>query len=296
MGRTLLRGICVAGIRIVIESPPALPWDLPEGPLTRFRVPAHDPDAVIGVRVGIPEAPAQQSVHYDSEGGIFDVAREGDDWVFALRVRGELQRVARFDAAFRTGEVVVHPESFYAREAHYPLAYPLDELLVFHRLALQGNLLIHACGVVRDGRALLFTGPSGAGKTTIARRMLEVGGCSVLSDDRIAIRADADGFRVHGTPWHGDAPLSRADSARLAGIYAIHQTRTLAPLALSGVEAATAVLGNAFVPIHDRVAAARILELAEQLVNQVPITRLGCPNDASVVDYVWGHPARASAA
>ncbi len=281
----------MAGLHLSIEAPPSLPWEWPDGPLRRFACAPEGADMAIGVRVARPQAPPRSAVAYDSEGGIFDVARDGRDWIVALSVRGELQRVARFDEDFGAGEVVVHPDSFYARDVHYPLAYPLDELLALHRLAREGGLLLHACGVTRGGRALLFTGPSGAGKTTIARFSLGTGGHRVLSDDRIVIRDEGDCFRVWGTPWHGDAPLSSDDSAPLAAIHAIHQTDGLRAEPLGGASAAATLLSNAFVPAHDPVAAERSLALAERIVSRVPVVRLGCPLDPSVVPFAWERAA-----
>lgn len=306
MGRTRLRGLTVAELRLAIEVPATLAWDWPDGPLRRFATPADDPEVHVGVRVGRCEAPAGDALRYDSGGGIFDVAQVGRDWLIALRIRGRLQRVARFDESFREGEVVVDPDSFYARERYYPLAYPLDEVIFLHRLARSGGLLLHACGAVLRGpdgretaRAALFSGPSGAGKTTIARLLERHAGAEILSDDRIAIRPADEGFRAHGTPWHGDAPLSRPESAPLAAIHLIHHAAEVDPRLLSGASGAAAVLGNAFAPLHDAVSAEAALDLGARLAASVPIVRLGFPKDESVAQFVQAtvvaRPARASA-
>lgn len=293
MGRTRLRGLTVAELRLAIEAPACLDWDWPEGPLRRFATPAEDADVRVGVRVGRCDAPGGDTLRYDSGGGIFDVAQVGRDWLIALRIRGRLQRLARFDEGFREGEVVVDPDSFYARERYYPLAYPLDEVIFLHRLARSGGLLLHACGAVLRGptgdetpRAALFSGPSGAGKTTIARLLEHHAGAEILSDDRIVIRPAEVGFRAHGTPWHGDAPLSRAESAPLAAIHLIHHAAEVDPRLLSGVAGAAAVLGNAFAPLHDAVSAEAALDLGARLAAGVPIVRLGFPKDESVVQFV----------
>jgi len=290
------RGLEVAGLRLAIEAPPALPWAWPEGPLRRFVASPEDPHLRVRVEVGRPASRPGLELAYDSGGGIFDVARDGGDWVFALAIHGRVQRLARFDADFREGVVVVDPDSFYARDVHYPLAYPLDELIFLHRLAREGGLLLHACGVVREGHARLFTGRSGAGKTTLARLELARGGCEVLSDDRVVLWETSDGsFEVCGTPWHGDAPLARAARAPLGAIHAIRQARDLGARHLGGVSAAAAVLGNAFLPAHDAVGAERTLALAERLVSRVPVGELAFPLDAGVVPFAWSQPAAARA-
>ncbi len=296
MARTKLRGLTVAGLRIAVEAPPSLPWGWPEGPLRRFASAADDADLHVGVRVGPVEAPPAGSVRYDSGGGIFDVASDGREVVIALRIRGTLQRVARFDPGFRQGEVVVAPDSLYARECFYPLAYPLDEVIFLHRIVRENGLLIHACGAERDGAALLFTGPSGAGKTTIARLLARHAGARILSDDRIVLREQGEEIAAFGTPWHGDAPLSLAAGARAAALHVIRHAPEVLAEPLAGAGAAAAVLGNAFLPAHDPAGASAALDFAARLVARVPVIRLGFPKDERLVRYAFGSaPLRQSA-
>jgi hypothetical protein len=58
-------------------------------------------------------------------------------------------------------------------------------------------LLIHACGIVRNGKAVLFLAPSGGGKTTVIGLSL---GDPVLSDDQIVLRQQDGIVSAHGTP------------------------------------------------------------------------------------------------
>jgi hypothetical protein len=59
-------------------------------------------------------------------------------------------------------------------------------ILAAYRLAESGGVLLHSSCVVDDGGAYLFLGPSGAGKTTLARLGV-ASGRTVLSDDLNAI-------------------------------------------------------------------------------------------------------------
>jgi hypothetical protein len=282
------RVLAVGGLRMAVEAPRALPWRWPRGPLRRFAAEGGRAHVRVSVRVARPEAPPPGSVRYDSGGGIFDVAQVDGDLVVALRIRGALQRVARFDADLREGEVVVAPDSLYARECWYPLAYPLDEVVFLHRILRDGGLLVHACGVARGRRGLVFTGPSGAGKTTIARLLARHAGARVLSDDRVVLRPGAaGGFRLFGTPWHGDGALSEPGAVGLAAVHAIHHAPCVRPERLAGAGAAAALLANAFVPAHDPAGAAAALDLAAALVERTPVMRLGFPKDARVARYAF---------
>jgi hypothetical protein len=74
-----------------------------------------------------------------------------------------------------------------------PLEYPLDELLIVHRLTQENAVELHACGIVgADGTGNLFVGHSGAGKSTTTRLWTASEDVEVLSDDRIIVRRDED--------------------------------------------------------------------------------------------------------
>ncbi|NNL84843.1 MAG: hypothetical protein HKP27_04280, partial [Myxococcales bacterium] len=221
------RTLAVAGLRIAIEVPRELPWNWPESPLRRFTGESDAaPDVCVAVRVGEPR-PSEGALSYDSGGGIFDVVATPQIFEITLRIRGVVQRVARFDRDFREGEVVVSSDSFYATECYYPLAYPLDEWIFFHRILRERGVLLHACAAEREGRALVYCGRSGAGKSTTANLLRRHAGASVLSDDRIVLRAGSRRILAYGTPWHGDAPLSENRAAEVLAVHWIEHASRL---------------------------------------------------------------------
>jgi hypothetical protein len=96
------------------------------------------------------------------------------------------------DPEFRRAILLMSNESL-ARvtPAAAPLDYPLDELLIMHRLTQEKAIELHSCGIVRpDGTGNLFVGHSGAGKSTTTRLWTAREDVEVLSDDRIIVRRD----------------------------------------------------------------------------------------------------------
>jgi len=92
-----------------------------------------------------------------------------------------------------------------------PVVYPapyLETLAVYRKIAVamteRGVLLLHGCAVCADGRAYLFTAPSGTGKTTHARLWLEnIPGAFVVNGDKPLLRLSGARCEVCGTPWAG---------------------------------------------------------------------------------------------
>ena len=128
------------------------------------------------------------------------------------------------DAEFRRVHVRQAPRSpteFLAYVSEYPWA----EYVMQRRLGLHGaGAILHASMAVIDGQAHLFTGHSGAGKSTIAE-LAERLGAEVPTDDRsILTVADGRAF-AWGTPWHGSFRRTSPAGAPIASISLLVQDR-----------------------------------------------------------------------
>jgi len=99
-----------------------------------------------------------------------------------------------------------------------PCSYPLDQILLMYFLGSNG-FLIHAAGVIHQGKGYVFAGPSGAGKSTIALLLKKSEDFTLLSDDRIVISKSGDGFSISGTPWPGEAGIASNFRAPLHKIF-----------------------------------------------------------------------------
>jgi len=103
--------------------------------------------------------------------------------------------------------------------------YSIDSVLrIVHTLILarEGGFLLHSAGAIRNGRAFLFCGVSGAGKTTICRHAPP--DVTLLTDEVSYIRRDNDGYRACGTPFAGElARVGENRSAPIACLFFLKQ-------------------------------------------------------------------------
>ena len=96
--------------------------------------------------------------------------------------------------------------------------YAIDGVLrILHSLILarEGGFLVHAASAVRNGRAFVFAGVSGAGKTTLAR--LAPPDVTLLTDEISYVRDTGYGTRDTGTgsvPNHESGVRSRKSEGR----------------------------------------------------------------------------------
>lgn len=89
--------------------------------------------------------------------------------------------------------------------------------------AKYNTVLSHASCVVHDGKAYLFLGKSGTGKSTHSRMWLSVlQDATLMNDDHPVIRINVDGQAIaYGSPWSGKTPCYKNISAPIGGIVRI---------------------------------------------------------------------------
>lgn len=224
----------------------------------------HDPRPVPTV--------SSQDLLFDS-GGTWRVYRHGRGLLYVLRAprgKGPPARAVAIDRFRRRGTLFL-PPSRASRGRGFALSYPLDELLFQHRVAHEGGLVLHACGIVLDERAVLFCGRSGAGKTTLARLFRRyVPGATVLSDDRIVVRRQGRSWRAFGTPWHGSGRFATARSCRVAAFAFLDQGRTTELRPLPVADVAIRLFAQSFPPLWESEGIGRSLAATAAMAGEVP--------------------------
>lgn len=286
-------------LRLLTEDEQLVASDHPLMAPFRLAAPAADRRADITIRARFTDGPLMTAGTPRFEGGDawllhIDLAGHGEgagDHIITCCTHGAARtayKQARFNADLSDGEVVVSRRHFAAELAAgatiSPLDYPLDEVLMIHALARGRGVAVHASGL-RDasGRAFVFAGQSGAGKSTIARLLADVPGLTLLSDERLVIRTDGDQPIVFGTPWHGDALFVSAASGPLGGVFFLQQAPAHQIVAVSPAQASARLLACAFLPFHDRAAVDATCRAIEGITQAAPIAELRFAKHASVL-------------
>ena len=127
--------------------------------------------------------------------------------------------------------------------------YSIDAVLrIVHTLVLakQGGFLLHSASAIRNGKAFLFSGVSGAGKTTISR--LAPPDATLLTDEISYVRRQADSYVAFGTPFTGElAKLGENTSAPIAAAYLLAQGPENRIDPIPAGEATRALLANVLI-------------------------------------------------
>ena len=119
----------------------------------------------------------------------------------------------------------------YDRSRYHPMM--TDEMVAYlesgrqfqSRLIAFGGLYLHSSAVAVDGKAYLFSGTSGVGKSThvgLWQKMLDGNVCRI-NDDKPALRCIDGTWYAYGTPWCGKDGINENKRFPIAGICFLKQ-------------------------------------------------------------------------
>jgi hypothetical protein len=213
----------------------------------------------------------QASAFADPEAPVSVTCRSGR-WFME---RGDFR--AELDPAARRGWI---------RQTANP--YSIDAVLrITHTLVLakQGGFLLHSASAIRNGKAFLFAGVSGAGKTTISR--LAPADATLLTDEISYVRKVDDGYVAFGTPFTGElAKLGENTSAPVAAMYLLAQGRENRIDPVTASDAGRELLANMLFFAEDQEMVHWAFQAACDFVHRVPVYRLTFMPDARVWEMI----------
>ena len=145
-------------------------------------------------------------------------------------------------------------------------------------LAFDGSYL-HSSAIILDGKAYLFSAPSGTGKSTHTEKWCRLFGATYLNDDKPALRLIDGVWMAYGTPWSGKHDLSSPVGVPLGGIAFVKRADENAIRSLSSLEAVPLFMSQSLWRLSNHDAMERQLVLVDKLMRQIPVYELACRND-----------------
>jgi hypothetical protein len=166
--------------------------------------------------------------------------------------------------------------------------YSIDAVLrITHTLVLakQGGFLLHSASAIRNGKAFLFAGVSGAGKTTISR--LAPADATLLTDEISYVRRVGEDYVAFGTPFTGElAKLGENTSAPVAALYLLAQGPENRIDPVTAADAGRELLANMLFFAEDQEMVHQVFQAACDFVHRVPVCRLTFMPDARVWEMI----------
>lgn len=142
-------------------------------------------------------------------------------------------------------------------------------------------LYLHGSTVAVDGRAYLFTAPTGTGKSTHTRLWRQLLGdrAIMVNDDRAFLHVGSDCVTAYGSPWSGKHGLDTNMAAPLAGICILRRGQENAIRKITAVQALPFLMSQTFLPDESKDNMARVQLLIERLCIGVPLWQMNCTKE-----------------
>jgi hypothetical protein len=152
-------------------------------------------------------------------------------------------------------------------------------------LARQGGFLVHAASAIRGGRAFLFAGVSGAGKTTISR--LAPPDAALLTDEISYVRRAGNAYEAWGTPFAGElAKVGENQAAPLNTLFLLEKGPENRIEEIAEADAVRLLLRNILFFADDPELVSLVFRSACEFVEKVPVRRLIFVPDKSVWEMI----------
>ena len=152
-----------------------------------------------------------------------------------------------------------------------------------HLVAQAGGFIFHSSYIAHKGKGILFTAPSGTGKSTQAALWEELRGAQILNGDRSAVRAEPDCVRVYGVPFAGSSQICENVTLPLAAIVYLKQAPQTTIRRLRGAEAFRRIWEGCSINTWDRGDVELVSETVGRIVTELPVYELACTPDESAV-------------
>ncbi|MBR3886404.1 MAG: hypothetical protein IKJ21_02215 [Alistipes sp.] len=164
--------------------------------------------------------------------------RNADSWVLRIASAEQPAHIFLYDRhakSVRTNAGVVGCNPSFLR---FGLWFVFNIATVQHLTAA-----VHSSVIVKDGRAVMFLGESGTGKSTHTRLWREsVEGATLLNDDSPFVGVEDGRTVVYGSPWSGKTPCYKAECYPLLAVVRLSQAPHNRIRPLRGVQAIGALL------------------------------------------------------
>ncbi len=146
------------------------------------------------------------------------------------------------------------------------------------QLPLFNAFVFHGASITYKKDGLLFTAPSGTGKTTHIRLWKKYfkDDVDIINGDKPILRIDEKGIKVYGTPFCGKEKWHKNRSAYLKALCIVRRGKINNIKRIKGSEAMIPLYNQMYFSKDNAAMAQRSMDLFDKLLTLIPIYILEC--------------------
>lgn len=210
------------------------------------------------------------------------LARDNRLWAECRSLEGQALRTyavlhVNFNAPDRMSLQILQPDCTFTMD------HVLSNLMMESLLLAHDRAILHAASIGINGRAILFTAPSGTGKSTQAQLWHRYRGAEILNGDKILLSQENGVQLACGLPYAGTSGISQNCCMPIGAIVVLSQgaENRLEPMPF--LQAVKKLLSQICLQPWRQEDISRALNIAQRLATSLPIYHLSCLPDESAV-------------
>ncbi|MFQ9395867.1 MAG: hypothetical protein ACLR2E_19865 [Lachnospiraceae bacterium] len=182
----------------------------------------------------------------------------------------------------KDGSYVRFPVLPHPRKKIWPIFFTQSGCFSFFWLRKEAALPLHSASLLYQGKAWLFSGHSGMGKSTHTNLWHELFQTPLLNGD-LNLLGQKDGrFLVYGLPWCGTSEIFTTETQKLGGIVLLGRDPEKDFIQeLSAVEKTVRVMQRLISPAGARSSSPKIWPFSEALAESLPVLSFLCTKNPS---------------
>lgn len=268
-----------AGVSIAVSMPQDMFYD-GEYRLAPFRISSVTPDWIftfekrneLSEPEGVPVVREPNMYFFDAgDHGIRYIGAYADDLERA-RIRMEYwENVGRAQVKTMEGREEISEK------------YILPCLAAEHLIARNNGFVFHCAYIDHNGKAILFTAPSGTGKSTQAELWKQHRSAEIINGDRAAVRLENGILLAEGIPFSGSSQYCENRSLPIEAIVYLEQAPQTTIRKLRGYEAFSKIWEGVSVNTWDKKDMELVSAVVQKAAAEIPMFHLSCTPDESAV-------------
>lgn len=176
-------------------------------------------------------------------------------------------------------------------EAYAPLIaeqITFSSMLGFETMSMwHGRVPMHAASVKMHDRVILFTGPSGMGKSTQSNLWIRHLGAQPVNGDKTILFPEEQEICAYGSFFAGSSEIIHNVSGNVGGIISLKQGQENHIRKLGMAEAFRQIYPRFLIPQWDVAVTSWAMGQIQQIVAAVPVYELECRPDTEAVELAY---------
>ncbi len=204
-------------------------------------------------------------------------AEDNTEHIYIGSVSGGISGAYMYIRCFKN-ENTVFVRGLYNGEI--PQRILINSMTAIHAVCNNGGVLFHSSFIKVCGKAILFTAPSGVGKSTQAQLWCEYENAELINGDRSVLYPG----RACGVPYCGSSGVSKNADLPICAIVYLSQAPADSVKRLYGVSAFRKIWEGCSVNMWNKNDVEKAVKTVSDIVSDIPVYHLSCTKQRSAVD------------